>query len=71
MESKPNTKVPAVGLHAASPERIYKHVRWHYLGAFFLWGKHNNNKIILAKCPNTVWVSDGEELAEVSDIEVS
>ena len=28
-------------------------------------------KIILAKCPNTVWVSDGEELAEVSDIEVS
>ena len=28
-------------------------------------------KFILAKCPNTVWVSDGEELAEVSDIEVS
>ena len=28
-------------------------------------------KNILAKCPNTVWVSDGEELAEVSDIEVS
>ena len=27
--------------------------------------------IIPAKCPNTVWVSDGEELAEVSDIEVS
>ena len=31
----------------------------------------NIQKIILAKCPNTVWVSDGEELAEVSDIEVS
>ena len=31
--------------------------------------KHKKN--ILAKCPNTVWVSGGEELAEVSDIEVS
>ena len=40
------------------------YIRLHQL----LVGK---KQIILAKCPNTVWVSDGEELAEVSDIEVS